>query len=105
MTRKTFNENCVAFCVADNTPGIEPKFHKRIFQTFHSHDVIESSGMGLAIIKKVVEGQGGETTIASALGKGSVLHSAGPQIRHAVSPLTRWPNLVCHYTSRSIGEA
>jgi hypothetical protein len=40
--------------------------------------------MGLAIIKKVVDGKGGETTIASALGKGSVLHSAGPQIRHAV---------------------
>lgn len=81
IASKHIDENFVEFSVADNGPGIESKFHQRIFQMFqtlHSRDVIESSGMGLAIIKKVIEGQGGEITIASTLGAGSVFTFSWP---------------------------
>ncbi|MFT6220636.1 MAG: signal transduction histidine kinase [Candidatus Endobugula sp.] len=44
----------------------------QMLQTLQSRDVIESSGMGLAIIKKIAEGLGREVRVASALGNGSV---------------------------------
>jgi signal transduction histidine kinase len=81
VTSQVLNEDFVAFSVSDNGPGIDPKFHKRIFemfQTLQSKDVVESSGMGLAIIKKVIEGQGGEISIKSALGEGSVFTFSWP---------------------------
>ncbi len=81
VTSKQLNEDFVEFSVADNGPGIDPKFHERIFQMFQTlqpRDVIESSGMGLAIIKKVVEGQGGQITLESTLGKGCIFKFSWP---------------------------
>jgi signal transduction histidine kinase len=81
VTSQVLNDGFIAFSVSDNGPGIDPKFHKRIFemfQTLQSKDLVESSGMGLAIIKKVVEGQGGEISIKSALGEGSVFTFSWP---------------------------
>ncbi len=62
------------FAVADNGKGIDPKDHERIFtifQTLEARDVKESTGIGLAIVKKAVENQGGEIKIESDLGTGS----------------------------------
>jgi light-regulated signal transduction histidine kinase (bacteriophytochrome) len=56
------------FLVADDGPGIPPMFHTRIFQMFQtlkSRDEVEGSGMGLALVKKVVEGQGGAIRVES----------------------------------------
>ena len=81
VNSQILNKEFVEFSVSDNGPGIDPKFHERIFQMFQtlqSRDVIDSSGMGLAIIKKVVEGQGGEIRVNSALGEGSVFTFSWP---------------------------
>jgi signal transduction histidine kinase len=62
------NENYVAFKVRDNGMGIPEEFHERVFQMFHtlhSRDEIESSGMGLSIIKKILENEGGSIDIES----------------------------------------
>jgi signal transduction histidine kinase len=62
------------FEITDNGPGIDPKFHQRIFevfQTLRDSDAPESTGIGLAIVKKLVERQGGAITLASELGEGS----------------------------------
>ncbi|HEY7490074.1 MAG TPA: CHASE domain-containing protein, partial [Candidatus Tectomicrobia bacterium] len=56
------------FLVTDDGPGISPVFHTRIFQMFQtlkSRDEVEGSGMGLALVKKVVEGQGGAIHVES----------------------------------------
>jgi signal transduction histidine kinase len=48
------------FLVRDDGPGIAPEFHDRIFklfQTLKRRDEIEGSGMGLAVVKKLVEQQ------------------------------------------------
>lgn len=58
----------VEFSVADDGPGIASRFHERvfkIFQTLASSDDREASGMGLAIVKKLVVGQGGTVHIES----------------------------------------
>jgi signal transduction histidine kinase len=62
------------FSVSDNGPGIAPEFHDRIFQLFVSlphSDHIESSGIGLATVKKLVENAGGTIHLDSTPGKGA----------------------------------
>ena len=62
------------FCVTDDGIGIEPQYHDRIFtifQTLQSRDSIESTGIGLSIVKKIVEGQKGRVWVESQLGEGA----------------------------------
>jgi signal transduction histidine kinase len=65
------------FRVTDNGPGIPSAFHTKIFQMFQTlkpRDEVEGSGMGLAIAKKVVEGQGGTIRVESdAIHRGTTL--------------------------------
>lgn len=58
--------------VADDGPGIPPEFHERIFEMFstlRSRDEVEGSGMGLALIKKIVERWGGTVSVLSRAGE------------------------------------
>jgi len=58
--------------VADDGPGIDPRFHDRIFgmfQTLRPRDEVEGSGMGLAIVRKHVTIAGGRIEVRSE-GKG-----------------------------------
>ena len=62
--------------VTDDGPGIPPEYHDRIFaafQTLQSRDDVEGSGMGLAIIIKLVSNIGGKIEISSdpKTGRGS----------------------------------
>jgi len=62
------------FSVADDGPGIDPEYHDRIFiifQTLTERDTVESTGVGLAIVKKIVERQGGRIGVKSAEGQGA----------------------------------
>lgn len=61
-------------CVSDNGPGIEKTYHEKIFQIFEtleSRDKIDSSGVGLSIVKKIIDKVGGELWVESEVGKGS----------------------------------
>ena len=65
------------FGVTDDGLGIAPQYHERIFtifQTLQARDTFESTGIGLSIVKKIVEGQGGNIWVESALGKGSTFY-------------------------------
>lgn len=62
------------FCIEDNGKGIEEKYYNKvfqIFQTLQARDEFESTGIGLTIVKKVIEGFKGKVWIESVLGKGS----------------------------------
>jgi PAS domain S-box-containing protein len=62
-------DGVVEIRVSDDGLGIPEEFHQRvfgIFQTLRSRDEHEASGMGLAIVKKKVEGHGGRIWIESA---------------------------------------
>jgi PAS domain S-box-containing protein len=58
----------VEFVVRDDGPGILPEFHEKIFQLFQTlkrRDEVEGTGMGLAIVKKLVERQNCRITVHS----------------------------------------
>jgi PAS domain S-box-containing protein len=67
-------EDCYEFTIEDNGPGISKEFHEKvfaIFQTLQSRDKKESTGVGLTIVKKIVEEQGGKIWIESEEGSGT----------------------------------
>ncbi|WP_407885577.1 PAS domain S-box protein [Scytonema sp. NUACC26] len=56
------------FAVSDDGPGIAPEFYEKvflIFQTLEARDQKESTGVGLAIVKKIVEAEGGTISLES----------------------------------------
>ena len=63
------------FSIADNGIGIKPEYHEKIFgvfQTLKPKDKLESTGIGLTIVKKIIERQGGKVWVTSELGKGAI---------------------------------
>ncbi len=57
----------IAFTVADTGPGIPEDCRERVFEMFQTlapRDEVEGTGMGLAIVRKVVESEGGRVTVA-----------------------------------------
>lgn len=66
------------FVIEDDGPGISAKYHDRIFtmfQTLKPRDEVEGSGIGLAIVKRMVEAGNGRVWIRSPLGeRGTAFH-------------------------------
>ncbi|WP_158623601.1 GAF domain-containing protein [Corallococcus llansteffanensis] len=70
------------FSLKDNGPGIDPRFHDRIwgiFQTLEARDKVEGTGIGLSLVKKIVETRGGRVAIESELGAGATFHVFWPK--------------------------
>lgn len=68
------------FFVRDNGIGIDPKFRDRIFGLFDKLDPrSEGTGIGLALIKRVIEFHGGKIWVESEPGKGATFYFTLPQ--------------------------
>jgi signal transduction histidine kinase len=77
----------VEFTVSDNGPGIAPEFHERIwgiFQTLEPRDVVEGTGIGLSVVKRIVNHKGGSVELESSEGAGSKFLFTWPKSEKAV---------------------
>lgn len=75
-------EDCWQFSISDNGPGIESKNFDKIFQIFQTIDPDKdpkSGGIGLSIVKKIVERHGGKIWVQSELGKGATFYFTLPK--------------------------
>ena len=70
------------FGVADNGIGIDPQYHRQIFELFkrlHGRDRYTGSGIGLAVCQRVVERHGGEIWVESRPGQGATFRFTLPK--------------------------
>lgn len=71
MDNNTFHQ----FSIKDNGIGIEKKHHNKIFQIFHSlHTREDSTGVGLSIVRKIIELYEGDIWLESKPNKGSTFY-------------------------------
>lgn len=70
----TQQNSCWQFYVSDTGLGIEERYFDKIFQIFQTlstQDSSDSTGVGLAIVKKIIESHSGKIWVTSEIGKGS----------------------------------
>lgn len=82
----------VKISVRDDGAGIDPKYHKQIFEMFSTlvpRDEVEGSGIGLAIVKKTVESLNGRIGVDSTLNEGTTFTFTWPKDISAVEVTTK----------------
>lgn len=73
------------FEVEDDGPGIPSEFQNKVFEMFQTlkpRDEIEGSGIGLAIVKKIIDNNGGEIELKSQSGCGSRFRFTWPRVEN-----------------------
>ncbi|MCR9117398.1 MAG: ATP-binding protein [bacterium] len=71
----------IEFIVKDDGPGIAAELHERAFTPFHtlrSRVKVKGSGLGLSIVRRLVENEGGSIELTSQVGAGSSFRVAWP---------------------------
>ncbi|NJL46625.1 MAG: PAS domain S-box protein [Leptolyngbyaceae cyanobacterium SM2_5_2] len=73
--------DAIEFAVADDGPGIASQYHGKIFtifQTLKARDNFESTGIGLSVVKKIVESENGRIWLTSEVGQGTTFYFTWP---------------------------
>lgn len=74
------SDGSLVFFVRDNGIGIDPRFNERIFGLFDKLDSrTEGTGIGLALVKRIIEFHGGKIWVESEVGRGATFYFSLPQ--------------------------
>jgi len=72
----------IQFEIKDNGRGIDPAYFEKIFQMFQKlENDSKNTGIGLSIVKKIINSYEGEIWVDSELGKGSSFYFTLPKIK------------------------
>jgi PAS domain S-box-containing protein len=82
------DDGSLSIAVRDHGPGIEPRYHERIFEMFRRLDPagpVQGTGVGLAAVQRLVKRLGGTVNIESSAGRGAkfIIHFPAPAITQA----------------------
>ncbi len=83
ISARPMEGNYHEFTVADDGPGIPAEYHDRIFKMLQRGPTAEGregTGMGLAVVKKLVEGVGGRISLESSPGEGASFRFTWPTL-------------------------
>jgi signal transduction histidine kinase/FixJ family two-component response regulator len=75
------NDKEISFFIRDNGIGFQNKYASKIFETFqrlHDQKKYEGTGIGLSIVKRIIERHGGNIFAESALNKGTSIYITLP---------------------------
>lgn len=68
------------FTIQDNGPGIEPEYIHKIFDFLQRINTkVEGSGIGLSLVKKILDNIGGSISVESIMGEGTTFHICWPK--------------------------
>jgi signal transduction histidine kinase len=65
------------FSISDNGPGIEKEYQSKIFEMFNTGQAskgYDSTGIGLSIVKSLIEEKGGSIWVESIKGEGATFY-------------------------------
>ena len=86
ITVRTYHEgDYVVLSVQDNGLGLSSSQQSKLFNMFkrlHTH--VEGSGIGLYIIKRIIENGGGKISVDSELGRGTIFKVSFKQVPETV---------------------
>jgi len=88
LSAETQTDGTVRFAVRDSGPGIALEDQARLFKPFARLDQVRAKGhgLGLSIVRRIVEKLGGQVGVESQLGYGSTFYFTLPESREAKAP-------------------
>lgn len=90
VTASASGEKWIRITVEDHGPGIEPKELRHIFEPFYRghkavDDQIHGTGLGLSLVKRIIEAHSGKVSVESAIGKGTRFTLELPAMARVIS--------------------
>jgi signal transduction histidine kinase len=85
-------EHFIRFDVSDDGPGIDPADQERVFQMFTTlsrRDDFDTNGMGLALVRRVVEAHGGVVRLVPSKDRGATFQFSWPRELLADQPIQK----------------
>lgn len=84
-SRPSGSADCILLTLRDNGPGLTPEQQRKVFDAFFTTRS-DGTGLGMTIVKRIVEAHGGTISAGDEAGQGAEFHLSLPAFKRAVPP-------------------